>query len=140
MGPVFGHDLKGAERAEMLRRIEARPHAYVAQEVVNLSQAPTWSRVHERRLIARPVGLRAFAAINGDGAYSVMPGGLARVATGANTPIISMQRGGASKDAWVQTNGPVSDFSMLKPSVGVRDLVRSGANLTSRVVENLPFA
>jgi uncharacterized alpha-E superfamily protein len=66
-----------------------------------------------------------------------MPGGLARVAAGASTRIISMQRGGASKDAWVLTNGPVSEFTMLKPSIGVRDLVREGANLSSRVVENL---
>ena len=120
----------------MLRRIEARPHAYVAQEMVNLSQGPTWSRSHERRLLARPVGLRAYAVASPDG-YSVMPGGLARVATGANARIISMQRGGASKDAWVLTDGPVSEFTLLKPSVGVRDLVRAGANLTSRVVENL---
>jgi hypothetical protein len=41
------------------------------------------------------------------------------------------------KDAWVLTDGPVSEFTMLKPSIGVRDLVRAGANLTSRVVENL---
>uniref|UniRef100_Q47BP2 Uncharacterized protein n=1 Tax=Dechloromonas aromatica (strain RCB) TaxID=159087 RepID=Q47BP2_DECAR len=136
MDPIFGNELKGEARADMLRRIEARPHAYVAQEVINLSQAPTWSRAHERRLLARPVGLRAYAVTTPDG-YSVMPGGLARVTTGAGTRIISMQRGGASKDAWVLTNGPVSQFSMLKPSVGVRDLVRAGANLSSRVVENL---
>jgi uncharacterized circularly permuted ATP-grasp superfamily protein/uncharacterized alpha-E superfamily protein len=136
MDPVFGYELKGEARAEMLRRIEARPHAYVAQEMVSLSQGPTWSRSHERRLLARPVGLRAYAVASPDG-YSVMPGGLARVATGANARIISMQRGGASKDAWVLTDGPVSEFTLLKPSVGVRDLVRAGANLTSRVVENL---
>ncbi len=137
MDPVFGHELEGEARAEMLRRIEARPHAYVAQEMVQLSQAPTWSRAHERRLIARPVGLRAYAVANADGGYSVMPGGLARVATGVNTRIISMQRGGASKDTWVLTDGPVSEFTLLKPSIRVRDLVRSGANLSSRVVENL---
>ncbi|MBP5986312.1 MAG: circularly permuted type 2 ATP-grasp protein [Azonexus sp.] len=137
MEPVFGYELKGEERAELLRRIEARPHAYVAQEMVNLSQAPTWSRQHERRLLARPVGLRAYAVVNADGGYSVMPGGLARVATGASTRIISMQRGGASKDTWVLTNGPVSEFTLLKPSIGVRDLVRAGSNLSSRVVENL---
>ena len=34
-----------------------------------------------------------------------------------------MQRGGASKDTWVLTNGPVSEFTLLKPSIGVRDLV-----------------
>jgi uncharacterized circularly permuted ATP-grasp superfamily protein len=137
MEPVFGYELKGEARAELLRRIEARPHAYVAQEMVNLSQAPTWSRQHERRLLARPVGLRAYAVVNADGGYSVMPGGLARVATGASTRIISMQRGGASKDTWVLTNGPVSEFTLLKPSIGVRDLVRAGSNLSSRVVENL---
>ena len=136
MEPVFGHEVKGEERAEILRRIEARPHAYVAQEMVHLSQAPTWSRAHERRLLARPVGLRAYAVTTSDG-YSVMPGGLARVGTAGDTRILSMQRGGASKDTWVLTNGPVSDFSLLKPSVGVRDLVRAGANLSSRVVENL---
>jgi uncharacterized circularly permuted ATP-grasp superfamily protein/uncharacterized alpha-E superfamily protein len=136
MDPVFGYELKGAARAEMLQRIEARPHAYVAQEMVGLSQAPAWSRSHERRLLARPVGLRAYAVTTPDG-YSVMPGGLARVATGANARIISMQRGGASKDAWVLTQGPVSEFSMLKPSLGLREIVRGGANLTSRVVENL---
>src|SRR5574343_457289 len=136
MGPVFGHDLKGEERADILRRIEARPHAYAAQEMVQLSQAPTWSRAHERRLLARPVGLRAYAVTTPDG-YSVMPGGLARVATAAGARIISMQRGGSWKATWVLTTGPVSQFSMLKPSVGVRDLVRSGSNLSSRVVENL---
>jgi uncharacterized alpha-E superfamily protein len=136
MEPVFGHELKGEAKDEMLRRIEARPHAYVAQEMVELSQAPTWSRAHERRLLARPVGLRAYAVATPDG-YAVMPGGLARVATGASARIISMQRGGSSKDTWVLTDGAVSEFTMLKPSVGVRDLVRSGANLSSRVVENL---
>ncbi|MDP3540495.1 MAG: circularly permuted type 2 ATP-grasp protein [Azonexus sp.] len=136
MDPVFGFELKGEARAEMLRRIEARPHAYVAQEMVELSQVPTWSRSHERRLLARPVGLRAYAVSTPDG-YSVMPGGLARVATGANARIISMQRGGSSKDTWVLTKGPVSEFTMLKPSISVRDLVRAGANLSSRVVENL---
>ncbi|HRH14338.1 MAG TPA: circularly permuted type 2 ATP-grasp protein [Azonexus sp.] len=136
MDPVFGYELKGEARADLLRRIAVRPHAYVAQELVDLSQAPAWSRSHERRLLARPVGLRAYAVATPAG-YSVMPGGLARVATGGNERIISMQRGGSSKDAWVLTDGPVSEFTMLKPSVGVRDLVRAGANLTSRVVENL---
>src|SRR5574343_92045 len=137
MEPVFGAELQGEERAETLRRIEARPQAYVAQEVVDLSQAPTWSRQHEHRLLARPVGLRAYAVVNADGGYSVMPGGLASVATGASTCIISMQRGGASKDAWVLTTGTISEFTLLKPSIGVRDMVRAGANLWSRVVENL---
>lgn len=136
LDPVFGRELKGEARADLLRRMEARPHAYAAQELVNLSQAPIWSRDHERRLLARAVGLRVYAVATPQG-YAVMPGGLARVAGSANALVISMQRGGSSKDVWVQTDGPVSHFSLLKPSLGVRDLVRSGANLSSRVVENL---
>lgn len=136
LDPVFAGELKPEERAEMLRRIEARPHAYVAQEMVNLSQAPTWSRLHERRLLARGTGLRVYAVATPDG-YRIMPGGLARVASAANARVISMQRGGASKDCWVLSDGQVSQFSLLQPTLGVRDLVRSGANLSSRVVENL---
>lgn len=134
--PLFGRDLKGAARAEMIRRIEARPHAYVAQELVNLSQAPTWSRDHERRLLARSVGLRLYAVAT-PGGYQVMPGGLSRVSSSAQALVISMQRGGASKDTWVLADGPVNTFSLLKPVLGTPDLVRSGNNLSSRVVENL---
>ena len=134
--PVFGRDLEGAARQEMIRRIEARPHAYVAQELVNLSQAPTWSRDHERRLLARSVGLRLYAVATPEG-YQVMPGGLSRVSGSAQALVISMQRGGASKDTWVLADGPVNTFSLLKPVLGSRDLVRSGNNLSSRVVENL---
>jgi hypothetical protein len=136
MDPVFGYRTQGRGAGR-----HAAPHRGAAACLCRPGNGqpvagPTWSRSHERRLLARPVGLRAYAVTTPAG-YSVMPGGLARVATGANARIISMQRGGASKDAWVLTEGPVSEFTMLKPSIGVRDLVRAGANLTSRVVENL---
>jgi uncharacterized alpha-E superfamily protein len=48
-----------------------------------------------------------------------------------------MQRGGSSKDTWVLATGPVSTFSLLRRSIGPEDLVRTGTNLSSRVVENL---
>jgi len=134
--PVFGADLKAAEREQVKARLKADPQSYVAQELVELSQAPTWSRIHERRLLARPVGLRVYAVATPQG-YQVMPGGLARVASGPATRVISMQRGGASKDVWVLSDEPVSTFSLLKPSIGVRDVVRGGRSLSSRVVENL---
>lgn len=134
--PIFGADLKGAQREQLLARLQAEPQAYVAQELVQLSQAPTWSRSHERRLLARPAGLRVYAVATPQG-YQVMPGGLARVAGGAGARVISMQRGGASKDAWVLSDEPVSTFSLLKPSIGARDVVRGGRSLSSRVVENL---
>lgn len=134
--PAFGHSLDATERAAMLQRIEACPQAYVAQEIVHLSQAPIWSPAHDRRLLPRPVGLRVYVSASAGG-YKVMPGGLARTASSADALVLSMQRGGSSKDVWVQADGPVSKLTLLKPSLSVKDLVRSGANLSSRVVESL---
>ncbi|MEA3150234.1 MAG: hypothetical protein QOD56_1173, partial [Gammaproteobacteria bacterium] len=39
---VFGRDLAPEARAELLKRLIARPHAYVAQERLAFSQAPVW--------------------------------------------------------------------------------------------------
>ena len=66
-----------------------------------------------------------------------MPGGLTRVATGPDARVVSMQRGGASKDTWVLASGPVSAFSLLRRPTTPQDLVRTGINFSSRVVENL---
>ena len=134
--PVFGSELKGAQREEMIERIRARPHAYVAQELVRFSQAPSWSAPHERRLLPRGVALRVYVAATPQG-YRIMPGGLTRVTSAINARFISMQRGGSSKDTWVLSDEPVSTFSLIKPQIGKTDLVRSGSNLSSRVVENL---
>jgi uncharacterized alpha-E superfamily protein len=134
--PVFGNELAGAKRQEMIARLRTRPQAYVAQELVNFSQAPAWSNASERRLLPRGVGLRVFVAATPNG-HTIMPGGLARVAAASNVRVISMQRGGSSKDTWVLTNQAVNTFSLLKHSVGKADLVRGGRNLSSRVVENL---
>ncbi|MCB1963492.1 MAG: circularly permuted type 2 ATP-grasp protein [Rhodocyclaceae bacterium] len=134
--PVFGRELQGEARDEMVRRIRARPHAYVAQELVRLSQAPVWSREHAHGLQPRNVGLRLYAVATPDG-YKVMPGGLARAAGSANALVLSMQRGGAAKDAWVLADSAVDTFSLLKSATGKGTLVRAGNNLSSRVVENL---
>ncbi|MEW5299497.1 MAG: hypothetical protein WDW36_002511 [Sanguina aurantia] len=103
--------------------------------MVRLSQAPVISQEHH--LAARPVGLRMYATANTEGGYSVMPGGLARVAGTPVAQMISMQRGGGSKDTWVLSDGPVSHFSLLGHTITARELVRSPSNLSSRIVENL---
>jgi uncharacterized circularly permuted ATP-grasp superfamily protein/uncharacterized alpha-E superfamily protein len=133
---VFGQDLDRKSRAALIARMRARPHHYVAQELVPLSQAPVWDTQHPRRLAARAVGLRVFACASPDG-YVVMPGGLTRVASERAARVIAMQRGGSSKDTWVMTHGAVNTFSLLRRSITPSELVRSGSKLSSRVVENL---
>ena len=136
MDPVFGSELRGTARDELIARLRATPQAYVAQELVAFSQAPAWSTKHDRRLLPRGVALRVYVAATQAG-YTVMPGGLTRVSAATDARYISMQRGGSSKDTWILSENEVSSFSLLKHRVGQADLVRSGSNLSSRVVENL---
>ncbi len=133
---VIGQDLDHNERVALIARMRARPHHYVAQEMIQLSQAPVWDTQHPGSLAARAVGLRVFACASPDG-YVVMPGGLTRVASERDARVVAMQRGGSSKDTWVMTHGAVNTFSLLRRSVGSAELVRTGSNLSSRVVENL---
>jgi uncharacterized circularly permuted ATP-grasp superfamily protein/uncharacterized alpha-E superfamily protein len=132
--PMFGADLDERGRKRVLAMLRSRPNDYVAQEIVQLAQAPVWDR-EQPRLQARAIGLRVYACASPNG-YVVMPGGLTRVAA-ADARVISMQRGGSSKDTWVLAAGSVNTFSLLRREIGPRELVRSGTNLSSRVVENL---
>lgn len=133
--PTFGHTLDAAGRAAMAERIRATPHAFVAQEWVRLSQAPTWSR-DKQSFEPRVVGLRLYAAAAGHD-YDVMPGGLARVAPESSVDVITMQRGGSSKDVWVLGDSDAPWQSLLVPRLRARDIVRAGFYSPSRAVENM---
>ncbi|CAD5203629.1 circularly permuted type 2 ATP-grasp protein [Pseudomonas sp. FEN] len=133
--PVFGRDLNDEQRRALAERIRARPYAYVAQELAQLSQAPVWHE--EGALQPRAIGMRVYAVASADG-YRVLPGGLTRVAAEADAEVVSMQRGGASKDTWVLSERmPSGEHWRTQRSLGVRDLVRRDPYLPSRVVENL---
>jgi uncharacterized circularly permuted ATP-grasp superfamily protein/uncharacterized alpha-E superfamily protein len=135
--PIFGQDLDEKQRADLRRRISADPERFVAQELVRVSQAPVLGKTQSQRLGARGIGLRVFAAATRDG-YLVMPGGLTRVAGSEDVRVVSMQRGGGSKDTWVLGEGVVdTSFTLLRHTVESHGLVRSGAGISSRVAENL---
>ncbi len=134
--PVFGRDLDDEQRLALAERIRARPYAYVAQELAQLSQAPIW-QAEEGALQPRAIGMRVYAVASADG-YRVLPGGLTRVAAEADAEVVSMQRGGASKDTWVLSERtPSGEQWRTQRALGVRDLVRRDPYLPSRVVENL---
>ncbi|HYJ16179.1 MAG TPA: circularly permuted type 2 ATP-grasp protein [Candidatus Limnocylindria bacterium] len=133
--PTFGHNLDNAKRAAMVERLRATPHAFVAQEWVRLSQAPAWSN-ESQQFEPRVVGLRLYATAKGDG-YEVMPGGLARVAPESAVEVVTIQRGGSSKDVWVLGDGATPWQSLLAPRLGARNIVRGGFYSPSRAVENL---
>lgn len=133
--PLFAARLDAAGREELARRIRAMPGAYVAQEQVQLSQAPVVGA--GGALDSRAIGMRVFAVATADGGYRVLPGGLTRVAGEADLGVVSMQRGGASKDTWVLAEGPVPAEAPDSRITRARDIVRREAHLPSRVGENL---
>jgi uncharacterized circularly permuted ATP-grasp superfamily protein/uncharacterized alpha-E superfamily protein len=134
---IFGQDLDEHGVAHFRSRLEANPELFVAQELVQMSQAPVLARDDGQRVEPRCVGLRVFAVATPAG-YAVMPGGLTRVAGSASARVVTMQRGGGSKDTWVMSPGQVdASFSLLRTTVTSADLVRTPAGLPSRLAENL---
>jgi uncharacterized circularly permuted ATP-grasp superfamily protein/uncharacterized alpha-E superfamily protein len=131
--PVFGRKLTEREKSALAAEMRARPNDFVGQDQVALSTAPVWLG---DGLEPRPLVLRTYVAAAGP-SYMVMPGGLTRVAGARDLPVVSMQRGGGSKDTWVLSDGPVSTVSLLlTPGVMVRHERRS-IDLPSRVADNL---
>jgi uncharacterized circularly permuted ATP-grasp superfamily protein/uncharacterized alpha-E superfamily protein len=133
---VFGRDLDIAARENLTQRLIARPHAYVAQERLAFSQAPVWRSGSggTQGFSARALGIRVYAIATPSG-YRVMPGGLARIAADA-ADIVSMQRGGGSKDVWVLAPDRRSIDEVNVASVAPRAVERHD-DLPSRLAENL---
>ena len=92
---VIGPHASPADLAAVRRQINAAPHRWVAQEVVNLSTHPVFDG---HQLAPRHVDLRAFVFT---GRQSVVaPAALTRVAP-AGSMIVNSSRGGGSKDTWL---------------------------------------
>jgi len=132
--PVFGSDLDGEQRAALIRRLQARPYAYVAQEHVALSQAPVWRSNGTPNIAARAFTIRIYAIATQAG-FRVLPGGLARVASESAVDVVSTQRGGGSKDIWVLSGGE-DEQSATGPHRRLQVSIRPD-DVPSRLVENL---
>lgn len=134
---IFGDRLSADQRTQIAELIRARPEAFAAQENVNISTTPVWrgGKLEPRHMI-----LRAYvAATDDEPGYVVMPGGLTRVSNTADSRVTSMQRGGGSKDTWIISDGPVSNFSLLSGDVAASAtaLSNDSFDLPSRVADNL---
>ena len=132
--PVFGRSLPRDERMKLIQRLCDRPYAYVAQEHVGLSQAPVWRSHGSLGFTAKAISIRTYTVATPGGRHT-MPGGLARVATDAAVDVVSTQRGGGSKDVWVQSDPSVPE--RIEVSAGVPGLLVRQQQIPSRLVENL---
>ncbi len=132
----FGAQLSEQDLQNLRERILHRPGDFVGEEQVTLSTAPVFI---DGQVEARHVVLRAhLTASPGPGSgYAVMPGGLTRFSVSADSMIVSMQRGGGSKDTWITSSEPVDTFLLSAPAGAAIEISRSGGDLPSRVADNL---
>jgi uncharacterized circularly permuted ATP-grasp superfamily protein/uncharacterized alpha-E superfamily protein len=135
--PVLVSSMSPAAREALAARIAADPAAHTLQARVRPSETPVW---RGGLLEPRAAVVRVFALTDGLGGWTVLPGGLTRVATqrqGRHDPWLSMQSGSASADTWVQTDGAVDSLSLLRKALAPADLVGWHRTVTSRSAENL---
>jgi uncharacterized alpha-E superfamily protein len=124
--------LEPEERTRILEQIAHRGIDFVAKEAVTLSTTPVW---HNGRLEPRPFTLRLFLARTSDG-WRVMPGGFVRVADDIDARAVSLQRGGSTGDAWVLSDKPVAETTLL-PAPDRISITRGTGPLPSRAAANL---
>ncbi len=131
--PVFGQDLAKEELAALAEKIKARPEKYVAQNQVMSCTAPAMvdGQVQPRRFVIRPY-LAAYR-----GSYTVMNGALTRITQSVDSLVVSLQRGGGSKDTWILSPGPVSQMTLLPLPVAPIELQRGVGDLLSRFADDL---
>jgi uncharacterized circularly permuted ATP-grasp superfamily protein/uncharacterized alpha-E superfamily protein len=108
--PVVASTLSAEGLADLRDRIRARPGAWVGQEIIEASTAPTVTDTGA--LEPRPAIIRSFAVADehsntGDHhGYRILPGGLTRVGASPDSIIVSSRSDGTSKDTWVASTHP----------------------------------
>ena len=135
--PIVAAELSDEELRALAARIDADPTAYTLQARVKPTKQPVWVR---GALEPRVAVLRVFAMTDGQGGWTVLPGGLTRVAP-RRDPLadawLSIQRGSLSADTWVMTDGDVDPTSLLSQPLQAADLRDVQWTVTSRAAENL---
>jgi uncharacterized circularly permuted ATP-grasp superfamily protein/uncharacterized alpha-E superfamily protein len=131
--PVFGDELTQEQRQQLAAQIQARPADFVAQEPVVSHAAPV---LINEQLQSRRFVVRAYLTADGD-SFAVMPGALTRVPPAPESRVVSLQKGGGSKDTWILANEPVSEVTLLASGDAPVQLSRGGGDLSSRVADDL---
>jgi uncharacterized circularly permuted ATP-grasp superfamily protein/uncharacterized alpha-E superfamily protein len=113
--------------------LNAQGEFFVGQEAATKSTTPVWDN---GGLVPRPMTLRVFLARTDQG-WEVMPGGYARVGTGAKSNPLGMQEGGSVSDVWVinpERQKTASTPSLIK---GEAASLAQGTALPARAADNL---
>jgi uncharacterized circularly permuted ATP-grasp superfamily protein/uncharacterized alpha-E superfamily protein len=114
-------------------RFAEHPDRFVAQERFGRSCVPVST---DEGLEPAYMALRVYLVASGN-TYVTLPGGLVRVSRDPAQLDRSVLGGEGSKDAWVVSEGPVREVTLLTPPGQAIELRRGGNELPSRVADNL---
>jgi uncharacterized alpha-E superfamily protein len=131
--PVFGQNLTREELTKLEGKIRARPARFVAQKQMMSCTTPALigDDVQPRRFV-----VRSYLSAYGN-SYTVMNGGLSRITVSNDTLVVSLQKGGRSKDTWILSENPVSPVTLLPSTTQPIAISRGGSDLPSRLAEDL---
>lgn len=118
--------LEASDPAGLVDRIRQSPHRFAVQELLPLSQAPTWRA--PAAVDARPVVLRTFT-LRHQSTYRPLIGGLATAVADGTLPT-------ASKDVWVLKADP-ADLDQGLPDATTVTVVQSVPEVAPRALDDL---
>ena len=131
--PTFFPGTASSNTRQLKEQILRNPEAFIAQERVQLSTAPSLAK---GGLEPRRVLLRTFVARHGS-EHCVMPGALALVSSDANSVIASLDSGSQSKDTWILEEVAAPQSRRRVEASGSVDISRGGGDISSRAADNL---
>ena len=117
----------------MAERIKAHPEKYVAQKQVMACTVPALidDQLQPRRFVVRPYLVACRDS------YLVMNGALTRITQSQDSLVVSLQRGGGSKDTWILSDGPVNQMTLLTQQRRPIPFSRGVGDLPSRLADDL---
>ncbi len=131
---ILAGKLTKQQKQTLLEQIAAKPHAFVAQELIARSSVPV---LRDGKPGKGHAALRAFAVAEEPGKFASMPGALVRIAPTPEPMELSISAGEISKDLWVLADGPVRPVTLLADEDEEVQLRRTSAVFPSRVADDL---
>jgi uncharacterized circularly permuted ATP-grasp superfamily protein/uncharacterized alpha-E superfamily protein len=131
--PIVAQNLSRAEREALVKRIQARPWQFVAEQWSPAWLAPFFSN---GVLSNGQVAMRTFLCSQDDG-FEVMMGGLARIDSAPDGIFLSLSTDRVIKDVWVPSPTPVADLPLPAMPEQRLQLRRGGVELPSRLLDDI---
>ena len=133
--PIDPVELTESARANLIARLTATPESFVAIERVDHARVPA---VGAGSVEPRPFVMRTCSLWN-NGAWTTMPGAMARITDGDEGRRAAIRNGGLVKDVWILADEPMSQGPATSDAVPheIRKVERAAELLGSRTADDL---